>query len=70
MTPVGRQAWFYRTVILPEEHFEEIIPEGLGILTLICYPLKPGFTYEPGHHTVGWHLLRNRGPAPRLRINR
>ena len=52
MKPVLDKPGFYRTVILPVEHFEEIIPEGLGILTLICYPLKPGFTYPPD--TTPW----------------
>lgn len=47
MTPLEDKPGFYRTVILPEAFFEGIVPEGLGILTLICYPLKPGFTYEP-----------------------
>ena len=47
MTPLEDKPGFYRTVILPEAFFEGIVPEGLGILTLICYPLKPRFTYEP-----------------------
>ncbi|MGB1384547.1 MAG: hypothetical protein ACPG6N_04815 [Flavobacteriales bacterium] len=52
MTPVPDKPGFYRLVILPEEFFEGIVPEGLGILSLICYPLKPGFTYSPD--TTPW----------------
>lgn len=52
MTPVSDKPGFYRLVILPEEFFEGIVPEGLGILSLICYPLKPGFTYSPD--TTPW----------------
>ena len=53
MKPVGGQALdFTARSFFPEELFEEIMPEDLGILTLICYPLKPGFTYEPD--TTPW----------------
>jgi hypothetical protein len=52
MTPVSDKPGFYRLVMLPEEFFEGIVPEGLGILSLICYPLKPGFTYSPD--TTPW----------------
>jgi hypothetical protein len=53
MTPVPDKPGFYRLVILPEEFFEGIVPEGLGILSMICYPLKPGFTYAPD--TTPWN---------------
>ena len=64
MKPVLDKPGFYRTVILPVEHFEEIIPEGLGILTLICYPLKPGFTYPPD--TTPWNGIYYETGVPLL----
>ena len=42
--PVADKPGFYRMVILPVEHFEEIIPK-LGHSHAHLYPLKPGFTY-------------------------
>ena len=33
--------------ILPETFFEEILPEGVDLLTMTCYPLKANFHYPP-----------------------
>ena len=52
MAPVPDKPGFYRLTVLPEEFFADFIPEGLGILTLICYPLTPGFAYAPD--TTPW----------------
>lgn len=52
MAPVPDKPGFYRLIVLPEELFAGIVPEGLGILTMICYPLTPGFTYPPD--TTPW----------------
>ena len=52
MNPVPDKPGFYRLVVLPEELFEGVVPEDLGILTMICYPLTPGFTYPPD--TTPW----------------
>lgn len=52
MTPVPDKPGFYRMIVLPVEFFADLIPEDLGILTMICYPLTPGFTYPPD--TTPW----------------
>ena len=45
MTPVAGKPGFYRKIFLPEEFFQGVVPDDLGLLTMICYPLKAGFTY-------------------------
>lgn len=52
MAPVPGKPGFYRMIVLPEELFDGLVPEDLGILTMICYPLTPGFTYPPD--TTPW----------------
>ena len=47
MTPVPGKPGFYRWVLLPDDFFSNIIPEGLELLTMTCYPLKADFTYPP-----------------------
>ena len=47
MTPVPGKPGFYRWTLLPEDFFADILPEGLELLTMTCYPLKANFTYPP-----------------------
>jgi|GEM_PF-195521 len=47
MTPVPGKPGFYRWTLLPDDFFEDILPEGLELLTMTCYPLKANFTYPP-----------------------
>ena len=47
MTPVPGKPGFYRWTLLPDDFFADILPEGLDLLTMTCYPLKPDFTYPP-----------------------
>ena len=47
MTPVPGKPGFYRWTLLPDDFFADILPEGLELLTMTCYPLKANFTYPP-----------------------
>ena len=47
MTPVPGKPGFYRWTLLPDDFFADILPEGLDLLTMTCYPLKADFTYPP-----------------------
>lgn len=47
MTPVPGKPGFYRWTLLPDDFFTDILPEGLELLTMTCYPLKANFTYPP-----------------------
>lgn len=47
MTPVPGKPGFYRWTLLPDDFFADILPEGLDLLTMTCYPLKANFTYPP-----------------------
>ena len=55
MTPVEDKPGFYRFIVLPEEFFGALMPEGLGILTMVAYPTKAGFEYAPD--TTPWDGL-------------
>ena len=55
MTPVEDKPGFYRFIVLPEEFFGTLMPEGLGILTMVAYPTKAGFEYAPD--TTPWDGL-------------
>lgn len=55
MTPVADKPGFYRFIVLPEEFFGALMPEGLGILTMVAYPTKAGFEYAPD--TTPWDGL-------------
>ncbi|MEE2918894.1 MAG: hypothetical protein VYA72_01725 [Bacteroidota bacterium] len=47
MSPVPGKPGFYRWTLLPDDFFKDILPEGLELLTMTCYPLKSDFTYPP-----------------------
>ena len=47
MSPVPGKPGFYRWTFLPDDFFKDILPEGLELLTMTCYPLKANFTYPP-----------------------
>jgi hypothetical protein len=55
MTPVEGKPGFYRFIVLPEEFFGALMPEGLGILTMVAFPTKAGFEYAPD--TTPWDGL-------------
>ncbi|MGB2469761.1 MAG: hypothetical protein ACPIA5_02825, partial [Flavobacteriales bacterium] len=55
MTPVEDKPGFYRFIVLPEEFFGALMPEGLGILTMLAFPTKAGFEYAPD--TTPWDGL-------------
>lgn len=55
MTPVEDKPGFYRFIVLPEEFFGALMPEGLGILTMVAFPTKAGFEYAPD--TTPWDGL-------------
>lgn len=55
MTPVEGKPGFYRFIVLPEELFGALMPEGLGILTMVAFPTKAGFEYAPD--TTPWDGL-------------
>lgn len=52
MTPVENKDGFYRLIFLPDQLFEGIIPSEFDIISMVCYPTVPGFTYEPD--TTPW----------------
>ena len=52
MTPVENKDGFYRLIFLPDQLFEGIIPSEFDIISMVCYPMVPGFTYEPD--TTPW----------------
>jgi len=52
MAPLANRPGFYRMVMLPEEMYTSVLPEGVGLLSMICYPITPGFTYTPD--TTPW----------------
>lgn len=64
MTPVPDKPGFYRMIVLPVEFFADLIPEDLGVLTMICYPLTPGFTYPPD--TTPWNGIYYETGVPLL----
>ena len=55
MTPVEGKPGFYRFIVLPEEFFGALMPEGLGILAMVAFPTKTGFEYAPD--TTPWDGL-------------
>ena len=47
MSPVEGRPGFYRWTLLPVDFFAPLLPEGVDLLTMTCYPLKPNFVYPP-----------------------
>ena len=53
MTPLEEKPGFRRFIVFPKRSSKALMPEGLGILTLMAFPTKAGFEYEPGFHPMG-----------------
>jgi hypothetical protein len=64
MEPVQDRPGFYRLVMLPLDLYGDVLPEGVDLLSIICYPLTPGFTYPSD--TTPWNGIYYETSIPLL----